>query len=99
MFRGLLPGGDEEESPAKGENYEKIEPDPLLHNSVLAIVQAEPSDSQESVRDSSVIGFVFVSEVDEKRRKLKVLAPMSGRIPRRVLVWGRWPETIGNLMN
>ena len=78
--------------------YEKIDPTPMMQNSLLAIIQAEPSDTQESIRDSSTIGFVFVSEVDEKRRKLKVLAPLSGRIPRKVLVWGFWPETAGNLM-
>ena len=86
------------ESSGRQDVYEKVDPTPMMQNSLLAIVQAEPGDSQENVRDSCVIGFVFVSEVDEKRKKFKVLAPMSGRIPRRVLLWGYWPESAGNLI-
>ena len=94
----LLPGGDEIDSSAKQEVYERVEPSPLMLHSVLAIIQAEPSDNQESVRDSSVIGFVFVTEVDDKRRRIKILAPISGRIPRKVLIWGLWPESTGSLV-
>ena len=57
-------------------------------------MQAEPGDSLESVRDASVVGFVHVSEVDEKKRKVKLLAPLSGRPPRRVMVLGTWPEAV-----
>ena len=98
LYNALLPGGDEVDPSSKQDVYEKVDPTPMMQNSILAIIQAEPSDSQENVRDSCVIGFVFVSEVDEKRKKFKVLAPMSGRIPRRVLIWGYWPESAGNLI-
>ena len=70
----------------------------MLQNGILAVVLAESGDSQEVIRDSSVIGFLFVSEVDDKRRKLKVLAPMSGRIHRKAMIWGSWPEVGGNLV-
>ena len=70
----------------------------MMQNALLAIVQAAPSDSQESIRDSSVIGFVYISEVDEKKRKLRMLAPVSGRIPRKAMIWGIWPEIAGDLM-
>ena len=60
-------------------------------------MQAEPNDSQENIRDASVIGFVFVVEVDEKKKKLRVLAPLSGRLPRKAMVWGTWPDNVGEL--
>ena len=97
-MHSLLPGGDEVDSSTKQDVYNRVEPTPMMQNAVLAIVQAEPNDNQESIRDSSVIGFVYVSEVDEKRRKFRILAPMSGRLPRRVLIWGLWPESVGNLV-
>ena len=68
-----------------------------MQNALLAIVTAEPNDFVEAVRDSSVLGFVFVAEVDEKKRRLRVLAPMSGRLPRRVMIWGEgdWGGLMG----
>ncbi len=69
-----------------------------MQNSVLAIMHADPNDSQENIRDASVIGFVYVADVDEKRKKMKVLAPVSGRLPARAIVWGRWPEAVGDLV-
>ena len=69
-----------------------------MQNSILAIVHADPHDTQENIRDASVIGFVYVAEVDEKRKKLKILAPLSGRLPNRAMIWGTWPEGVGDLV-
>jgi polyribonucleotide 5'-hydroxyl-kinase len=69
-----------------------------MQNSILAIVHADPNDTQENIRDASVIGFVYVAEVDEKRKKLKILAPLSGRLPNRAMIWGTWPEGVGDLV-
>jgi len=69
-----------------------------MQNAILAIVHAEPDDAQENIRDASVIGFVYVAEVDEKRNKLKILAPLSGRLPNKAVVWGSWPEGVGDLV-
>ncbi|OJD09439.1 mRNA cleavage and polyadenylation factor Clp1 [Blastomyces percursus] len=43
------------------------------------------------------MGFVYVASVDEKKAKIRVLAPVGGRVPSRALVWGkRWPgELVG----
>lgn len=70
-----------------------------MQNSILAIVHANRADSQDVVRDASVVGFVYVAEVDEKRGKVKVLAPLSGRLPERAMVWGEWPEGVGGLVD
>ena len=73
----------------------------MLQGAVLAVVHV-PGDgvgiAEEEVRDASVLGFLYVVEVDEKRRRLKVLSPVAGRVPSRVVVWGSWPEGVGDLV-
>jgi len=69
-----------------------------MQNAIIAIVHAEPGDSQEVIRDASVIGFIFVAEVDDKRKKLKILAPLSGRLPNKAMIWGAWPEGVSDLV-
>ena len=69
-----------------------------MQNSVLAIVHADPNDIQENIRDASVIGFVYVAEVDEKKKKVKILAPLSGRLPLKAMIWGTWPDGVGDLV-
>ncbi|KAL8737085.1 MAG: hypothetical protein Q9181_002041 [Wetmoreana brouardii] len=96
MLAFLLPGGEAEE-PTQKPIYEKVQPSPQMQNGILAIVQADINDKPENIRDASVIGFLYVAEVDEKKRKLRVLSPMSGRIPHRAMVWGFWPADVGEL--
>ena len=96
-MNSLLPGG-EVENVTEDAIFDKVEPSPLMQNCILAIMQADLNDTQESIRDSSVIGFVFVAEVDESKKKLRVLAPLSGRLPRKAMIWGLWPESAGDLV-
>lgn len=84
----FLPGGEEV---SNHEIYDKVEPSQSMLHCMLAVMYATEADSQETVRDASVMGFVYVSEVDEKKRKLKVLAPMNTKIIDRPLIWGSWP--------
>lgn len=46
------------------------------------------------------MGFVYVAEVDEKKRRMRVLAPVTTRIggPEKVAVWGSWPGVALGLM-
>lgn len=97
MLNSFLPGGDVEDAPTTT-IYERTQPSPEMQTCILAIMQADPHDPPESIRDASVIGFVYVAEVDEKKQKLKVLAPISGRVPRKAMLWGLWPESAGNLV-
>lgn len=64
----------------------------------LAVMHASPKDSPEVVRAASVMGFVYVADVDEEKKKARILAPVSGRLGDRPLVWGRWPEPFINLL-
>ncbi|KAL9101987.1 MAG: hypothetical protein Q9163_002816 [Psora crenata] len=96
----LLPGDyDSLVETSKPSIFEKITtPTPQMQNALLAIVQADPNGAQENIRDASVIGFIFVTEVDEKKKKVKVLAPLSGRLPGKAMIWGRWPDGLGELV-
>ena len=91
QLRSLLPGGDDSTSATS--IFEKVEPSSQLLHSVLAITQAKASALQEDIRDASILGFVYVAEVDENKRKLKLLTPLSGRLPDNAMVWGNWPES------
>lgn len=59
---------------------------------------AYPHDSLDTIRDASVMGYVYVAEVDEKRKRLKILAPSSGKLGDRPMVWGSWPEATASLI-
>lgn len=96
MLSSLLPGGQDE---GETELYEKVEPTSALLHCILAVMFASPRDTQETIRDASVMGFVYIAEVDEKKRRLKILAPLNARITDRPMVWGSWPEATMSLVN
>ncbi|KAH8680524.1 Pre-mRNA cleavage complex II protein Clp1-domain-containing protein [Xylariales sp. PMI_506] len=70
----------------------------MLTNCTLAVMYAGVHDPSEVVRDANVMGFVYVTDVDEKKKKLKVLAPVNARLGDRPLVWGTWPEPMVSLL-
>jgi polyribonucleotide 5'-hydroxyl-kinase len=78
--------------------YERVAPSMMLQNSLLAITQAEIHDSQERIRDASVMGYVYVAEVDEAKRKIRLLSPVGGRVPSKAMIWGSWPEEVIDLV-
>ena len=96
LLNSLLPGDSDESTPQK--IFDQVQPSPQMQNSVLAITHADHNDVQENIRDASVIGFVYVAEVDEKRKKVKILAPLSGRLPYMAMIWGTWPDGVGDLV-
>ncbi len=64
----------------------------------LAVMNASIHDPPEAVRLATLIGFVYIADADTERRKLKILAPVPGRLGDRPLIWGRWPEPHVNLL-
>ncbi|KAL8800829.1 MAG: hypothetical protein Q9182_004889 [Xanthomendoza sp. 2 TL-2023] len=102
LLASLLPGGepddDDNDTTTQRPLYEKIPPSPQMQNSILAVVQADVNDTPENIRDASVIGFLHVQEVDATRKKIRLLSPVSGRIPHRALIWGSWPADVGELV-
>ncbi|KAI1161089.1 Pre-mRNA cleavage complex II protein Clp1-domain-containing protein [Nemania serpens] len=77
---------------------EKAEPSMMMQNCVLAVACASVHDAPDAILDANVMGFVYVADVDEKRRRLRILAPVSARLGDRPLLWGSWPEHMVNLL-
>lgn len=79
------------------------EVDSRFENVIVAVVHADAhplggSGGQaekavlKTVGESTVLGFLYVQEVDEKTKRMKVLSPVPGRVPQgRALVVGKWP--------
>ena len=79
--------------------YENIMPSSVIQDSVLAITTASPKDQHEVIRDASVRGYIYVADVDEVRRKVKLLSPQPGQTPGSAMVLGSWPEDVPGLVN
>lgn len=65
-------------------------------NLKLSKEREQEIDVQEiQLATTSAMGFVYVQDVDEKKRKLIVLTPRAGRMPRNYMMLGtlRWAET------
>jgi polyribonucleotide 5'-hydroxyl-kinase len=70
-------------------------PTPALQSHCLAVMNADPDAPEHEIQTSTVLGFLYVAEVDEARGKLGLLSPVPGRLMERALVWGRsWPEEV-----
>ncbi|KAF2198266.1 pre-mRNA cleavage complex II protein-like protein Clp1 [Delitschia confertaspora ATCC 74209] len=79
--------------------FEKVTPSPQMQNSLLAITSARASDSHETIRDASVIGYLYVADVDDAKKKLRLLSPQSGRTPNNAMILGCWPEDVPGLVS
>lgn len=71
---------------------------PEMSHWTLAVMDASVNDPPETIRLAPVIGFIAIAEVDEDRRRLKFLSPVSGRLGNKPLVWASWPEPYINLL-
>ncbi|KNG89809.1 putative mRNA cleavage factor complex II protein Clp1 [Aspergillus nomiae NRRL 13137] len=70
-----------------------------LANSLIAITNAPTTASVAEVRDASIMGFLYVAEVDSEKGKIRALAPVGGRVPPRAFVWGKkWPREVVGLV-
>jgi len=92
MIASTSPYDPGDDDVSESEIYEKVEPSALMLHSLLAVMHAGVVDTVETIRDASVMGFVYVTEVDEKKRRLNILAPLNTRFTDKPLVWGSWPE-------
>jgi polyribonucleotide 5'-hydroxyl-kinase len=94
---------DEEYDPASVSSFtglhERITPSQDLRNAVLAVTHADASATLEQIKDSSIMCYVYINDVDETKRRLKILSPINGRIPSNALIWGNWPESISDLQS
>ncbi|EFX06160.1 mRNA cleavage factor complex 2 protein [Grosmannia clavigera kw1407] len=77
---------------------EKVEASNALMHWTLSVMNASNHDPPDVVQHAAVLGFVYVADVEADRRKMRILAPVSGRLGDRPLVLGRWPEPYINLV-
>ncbi|KAI8372301.1 Pre-mRNA cleavage complex II protein Clp1-domain-containing protein [Choanephora cucurbitarum] len=68
--------------------------DMCLH-SILAMLNAGQDEHENKLLGSNVAGFVYVSDVDEEKRKVTILSPSPGRLPKKHLLMGsfKWMES------
>ncbi|CEJ58502.1 Putative mRNA cleavage and polyadenylation factor IA/II complex, subunit CLP1 [Penicillium brasilianum] len=70
-----------------------------LANTLIAVTHASTTASPAQVRDASIMGFLYVADVDAEKGKIRVLAPVGGRLPPRAMIWAkRWPTEVVGLV-
>ena len=71
----------------------KVEPGEHLLHSVLAVSNADKMTEPE-ILETNLAGFIYVSEIHEARKKMTVLSPCPGRIPKKFWWLGslKWAE-------
>ncbi|KAF2690424.1 Clp1-domain-containing protein [Lentithecium fluviatile CBS 122367] len=79
--------------------YERITPSSSIVNSLLAITSASANDRQDTIRDSSVRGYMYVADIDEGKKRVKLLSPQPGQVPTNALVMGTFPEDVAALVS
>ncbi|KAI5480267.1 pre-mRNA cleavage complex II Clp1 [Pseudohyphozyma bogoriensis] len=57
-----------------------------LLNKILAIPQASDDAGDEEIVQSPAVGFVYVSAIDQTKKKVTLLSPLPGRLPRKTLL-------------
>ncbi|KAF2188353.1 Clp1-domain-containing protein [Zopfia rhizophila CBS 207.26] len=94
------PGDDDDDVyGSSNELFEKVTPSPMMQNSLLAITTAGVNERQEVIRDSSVLGYIYVADVDDTKKKLRLLSPQTGRIPPNAIILGSFPEDAPGLVS
>ncbi|CAI6276496.1 unnamed protein product [Periconia digitata] len=78
--------------------YEKVTPFPDMVGKLLAITTALATDPEERIRDSNVRGYMWVADVDEVKKRVKVLCPQPGMVVPNALILGSWPESVAGLV-
>ncbi|RYN75224.1 mRNA cleavage and polyadenylation factor [Alternaria alternata] len=100
VIEGDVNGGvDEYGMTVERQIFEKVTPSEAMQNQLLAITTASPNDPQAVIRDSSIRGYIYVANVDEAKKKVKLLSPLPGATPGNAMILGKWPETVEGLVN
>ncbi|KAJ4301664.1 Cleavage polyadenylation factor subunit clp1 [Kalmusia sp. IMI 367209] len=78
--------------------YEKITPSGEIVNKLLAITSASASDKHDVIRDSSIRGYMYVADIDEAKKRVKLLSPQPGHVPPNAVIMGSFPEDVPALV-
>lgn len=80
-------------------DFEKVTPSNEILGRLVAIKYCDASSDEIAIRDSAVMGFIYVSEVDEQKKRVRFLAPHPQRWGDKALVWGGWPDAVTDLVS
>lgn len=89
---------EDELSSSSSSDFEKVTPSMEMLGRLLAIKFCSGDSDEIAIRDSAVMGFLYVSEVDEAKKRVRFLAPHPQRWGDRALVWGAWPNAVTDLV-
>jgi len=92
MNESFLPGDEGLLGSSSSSNaiFEVVSPSIAMHNALLTIKHAPSNASQEAIRDAPVVGYLYVADLDEQKKRLRILSPVGGRLPSGAIVWGNW---------
>ena len=79
-------------------NFEKVTPSNEMLGRLVAVKHCPGNSNETTIRDSAVMGFLYVSEVDEMKKRVRFLAPHPQRWGDKALVWGGWPDAVTDLV-
>lgn len=79
-------------------DFERVTPSNEMLGRLVAIKFCSGDSDEATLRDSAVMGFAYVSEVDETKKRVRFLAPHPQKWGDRALVWGGWPEPVTDLV-
>ncbi|KAK3052031.1 Cleavage polyadenylation factor subunit clp1 [Extremus antarcticus] len=80
-------------------DFDRVTPSQEMLGRLVAIKFCSGSETDEvAIRDSAVMGYAYVSEVDEAKKRVRFLSPHPQRWGDRVMVWGGWPEAVVDLV-
>lgn len=80
-------------------DFERTTPSLEMLGRLVAIKFCDGSEMDEgTIRDSPVMGFAYVSEVDEAKKRVRFLSPHPQRWGNRVIVWGGFPDVVADLV-
>lgn len=91
----FLPGGALDDAESKDQKsgdaiFDVVAPSMAMQSALLAIKHANSTDAHETIRDASVIGYLYVIDVDETKQRLKIMSPIGGRLPNKAIIWSSW---------
>lgn len=80
-------------------DFERTTPSLEMLGRLVAVKFCEGSETdQGTIRDSPVMGFAYVSEVDEAKKRVRFLSPHPQRWGSRAVVWGGFTEAVPDLV-
>lgn len=83
---------------SSGADFEKVTPTNDMLGRLCAIKFADSKADEVALRDSAVMGFAYVAEVDEAKKRVRFLAPHPQRWGERVMVFGGYPGIVVDLV-